>query len=191
MATHTFTLVLNRDVEFSDDVAEKIFLEVGDDTLFGMCNAAPYIEFEREADSFREAVVSAIEDVERIGLRVEHVEPDDYVSASQIARRVGRSRENIRQLISGERGARDFPPPVCSVTERSPRWRWAEVAAWLVAQGMLAAEEASRASFLAFTNAWLDWRRLGRTIDSDDIKTTLLPLELPAGSGNPRTSSLD
>ena len=184
MATHSFTLILNSDVPFTDEVAESVFLKVGDDTLFGMCNAAPYIDFDREADSFAKAVLSAIEDVEGIGLRVEHVEPDDYVNAAEIARRLGRSRENVRQFICGDRGRGDFPPPVCSVAERSPRWRWADVAPWSVREGMLAAEESDRASFLALVNACLDWRRLGQATGADDVRCALLaasekPLALP------------
>lgn len=167
MATHLFTLILGSDTPCTDDVAERVFLEVGDDTVFGMCNAAAYIDFEREADSFREAVLSAIAAVERIGLRVEHVEPGDYVSRAEIARRMGKSREYVCQIASGGTGHEDFPPPVCNVSERSPCWRWSDVAPWLVRKGMLAAEEADRASFFAMVNTYLDCRRLIQTETAD------------------------
>ncbi|MFQ5845167.1 MAG: GTPase RsgA, partial [Planctomycetota bacterium] len=58
------------------------------------------------------------------------VEPDDLVTASEIARRARRSRQSIQQLVEGTRGPGGFPPPVSSLTKRSPIWRWAEVAQW-------------------------------------------------------------
>lgn len=188
MATHLFTLVLGSDTQCTDDVAERVFLDVGDDTVFGMCNAAAYIDFEREADSFREAVLSAIAAVERIGLRVEHVEPGDYVSRAEIARRIDKTREYVCQLARGETGHRNFPPPACRVSERSPCWRWSDVASWLVREGMLGAEEADRASFVALINACLEWRRFGQT--ADDIRRALLPggeqaLATPMLQGSP------
>ena len=50
----------------------------------------PYVDFDRDSDSFEEAVLTAIRDVERAGLQVLRVEPDDFVSASEIARRTER-----------------------------------------------------------------------------------------------------
>ena len=175
MATHSFTLVLGSDTQFPDDVAQRVYLEVGDDTLFGACNGAAYIDFEREGDSFRDVVLSAIADVETIGLRVEHVAPDDYVSRAEIARRINKSREYVGQLASGTTGHGDFPPPVCSVSGRSPRWRWSDVAPWLAREGMLAAEEVDRASCVASVNAYLEWRRFREAAGADDIRRELLP----------------
>ena len=51
MVTHSFTFILDRDTQFTDDVAERIYLKVGDDTLFGTCNGAAYIDFERQQAS--------------------------------------------------------------------------------------------------------------------------------------------
>lgn len=174
MATHSFTLILGSDTQFTDDVAERVCLEVGDDTLFGTCNGAAHIDFEREGESFRDVVLSAIADVEQIGLRVEHVEPDDHVSRAEIARRIDKTREYVCQLASGTTGHGDFPPAVCGVSGRSPRWRWSDVAPWLVREGMLAAEEADRASFVASVNACLEWRRFGQAIGANDVRRALL-----------------
>ena len=44
MVTHSFTFILDRDTQFTDDVAERIYLKVGDDTLFGTCNGAASID---------------------------------------------------------------------------------------------------------------------------------------------------
>ena len=172
-ATHSFTLILANDVPITDDVAEKLY-DVCDDTLLGMCNGAAYVDIDREADSFRDAALSAITEVESVGLRVERVEPGDFVTAAEIARRSGRSRESIRQLIGAERGPGSFPPPVSSVTTRSPLWRWSDVAAWLAQQKMLPAEEVDRALFTASVNASLDWRRVAQTPVAEDISCLLL-----------------
>jgi hypothetical protein len=76
-------------------------------------------------------VTSAIKDVERAGFTVDHVEPDEFVTMAQIARRAGRSRENIRQLVGGLRGPGGFPPPVANATQRSPIYSWTDVEQWL------------------------------------------------------------
>jgi len=49
---------------------------------------------------------------------VVRVEPDDLVSAAEIARRVGRSRESIRQLGGGLRGPGGFPAPLARIKDR-------------------------------------------------------------------------
>jgi len=183
-ATHQFTLILANNVPITDDVAEKLY-DACDDALLGMCNGAACVDVDREAHSFREAVLSAITAVESTGLRVERVEPGDFVTAAEIARRSGRSRESVRQLISGERGPGNFPPPVSDVTTRSPRWRWCDVAAWLARQKMVPEEEVERALVTALVNAYLDWRRIARDPAADDIRGALQSLlgRQPAGSG--------
>lgn len=69
-----------------------------------------YGDFHREAGSFTEAVLSAIHAVECVpGLRVLHVEPDELVTASEIADRLKLSKEYVRLLANGERGGGAFP----------------------------------------------------------------------------------
>lgn len=188
MATYTVALVLSNDTPITDDVAERVYGTLQDDSVVGMCNGAPFFDCDREADSFLEAVLSAIADVENVGLRVERVEPDDFVTAAEIARRSGRTRESIRQLFSGERGPGDFPAPVSDVTTRSPRWRWCEVAAWLARQKMLPEEEVERASVTASVNAYLDWRRLARDPAADDIRRALQSASGKQPAATPRRS---
>jgi len=54
----------------------------------------------------------------------------DLVSTSDIAHRVGVSREAVRLWVDGRRGPGDFPPPAGSPGS-SKVWRWARVAEWL------------------------------------------------------------
>ncbi|MGH3684635.1 MAG: hypothetical protein ACRDSM_06205 [Pseudonocardiaceae bacterium] len=66
-------------------------------------------------------MISAIVDVEQagIGARVPRVEADgDWLSASEIAARVGRSRQSVALLARGERGPGDFPAPLPASAHR-------------------------------------------------------------------------
>lgn len=129
MPEYEFTLVFAGDV---DDTAADALFEAGcDDATLGEVDGVGYADFIREAVSFGEALRSAIEQVESVpGLTVTRVEPDDLVTLSEIAQRLGRSRESVRLLAAGERGTGDFPPPVSHLKSRTRLWRWSEVAAW-------------------------------------------------------------
>lgn len=69
------------------------------------------------------------------GLRLLRTDPD-LVGVSDIAERVGRSRQNVQQWVNGERrqGRLPFPEPE-GVAGRSPVWRWGDVNAWLAQFG--------------------------------------------------------
>ena len=64
------------------------------------------------------------------GLRVIRLDPE-LVGISDIAQRIGHSRQNVQQWVNGERNAgRPFPAPE-GCAGRSLVWRWADVNAWL------------------------------------------------------------
>lgn len=64
------------------------------------------------------------------GLRVVRLDPE-LVGVSDIAQRIGHSRQNVQQWVNGERnGSRPFPAPEGCVG-RSLVWRWADVNEWL------------------------------------------------------------
>jgi len=152
MSEHEFTLVLDGDVE-DDEVINSLLEHGGDDATFGTVGSVSFGEFHREADSFADAVFSAIDDVESVpGLRVLHVEPDDLVTASEIAERLNRTRESIRLLIAGERGGGNFPAPVSHLPSRTRLWRWSEVATWA---RIAYHEDREKAQLLAAVNAAL------------------------------------
>ena len=108
--------------------------------LLGSRGGVVYLDFDREADSLQAAVSSAIRDVRKAGYRVSRIEPDEFINASEIARRLRRSRESVRKLVAGSRGPGRFPPRVSSVTKASPLWRWSEVAQW-VAENSIAKKQ--------------------------------------------------
>ena len=111
-----------------------------------------YADFAREARSFGDAVGTAIVAIENTvpGAMVVRVEPDDLISLSGIANRVGRSKESIRLLAAGARGPGEFPAPVSWVESKRKLWQWADVAAWFQAR---LGEEVAGGETSAFTAA--------------------------------------
>ena len=90
------------------------------------------VGFDIEADTVADAVLEAIDQIEQVPvLSVFRVEPDQLVWASEIADRVGRTRQSIDQLVKGQRGPGGSRPVSGNV--RNPLCRWADVEAWLAA----------------------------------------------------------
>jgi predicted DNA-binding transcriptional regulator AlpA len=155
MPEYSFILAIDGDVE---EKTEELFEAGCDDALFGSIDGAYYADFDREAPTLGEAISSAIADVESVpGLQVRRVEPDDLVTMSEIAERLGRSRESVRLLITGDRGPGDFPPPVSHLRSRNRLWRWSDVAEWSFA-GKADPEDLAKARLIAAVNAALDLR---------------------------------
>jgi hypothetical protein len=100
MKTYTFTLLLSGATKLQEELEDRFFESGCDDALLSFRDGVFYIDFDREAESMQEAILSAILDVERVGtgIRVIRVEPDELVTASEIVERTGRSRESIRKL---------------------------------------------------------------------------------------------
>lgn len=159
---YSFTLMIQGDAEESID---DLFEAGCDDATFGEVDGIAYADFDREGATLGEAVVSAVRDVESVGgLRVRRVEPDDLVTISEIAQRLGRSRESVRLLVSGERGPGKFPAPVSHLRSRNRLWRWSDVVAYSGISGLNgvsvheAKEEIQRANMVAALNAALELR---------------------------------
>jgi uncharacterized protein YegL len=129
---HSFRLILDGRA-LSDEVVEALVVAGCADASFGVENGTQVADFDREAPSFEDAVTSAIADIERAvdGLFVSRVEPDGLVTTAGIAERTGRTRQNIAQLISGDRGPGGFPSPVSMAEGRVRIWQWSDVAHWL------------------------------------------------------------
>ena len=167
---HEFTLVL----EGSDVLEPKnldAWFEAGcDDATFGEVDGIGYADFSREGPDAPGAIMSAIEQVESAvpTIQVIRVEPDDLVNASDIAQRLGRSRESVRLLVAGERGPGGFPPPVSHLKTRGRLWRWAEVARWArdALEDEVSHDDASM--FIAALNDALDLRRLSPELEARD-----------------------
>jgi len=162
MKTYTFTLVLSGFTELKEDLEDRLFESGCDDALLSFRDGIPYLDFDREAKSLQEAILSAINNVEGTGIsaRVIRVEPDELVTASEIADRTGRSRESIRLLAAGKRGKGSFPPPLRGMKSRTRLWRWAEVAIWFAeGEGDLTDPPVDEAHTIAAINGALELRR--------------------------------
>lgn len=137
--TYNFVLVLSGVSEPDARVEDALYGSECNDALLSFRAGIAYLDFDREARSFEQAVLSAIRDVESADerLRVVSVEPGDSVTASEIARRAGVTREYIRLLVEGERGPGSFPTPRSGMTSKTLLWSWAEVARWLLAHEVI------------------------------------------------------
>ena len=178
---HSFTLILSGVPDLSEKVVDALYEAGCDDALVGMRDGVVFLDFDREADSFKDAVLSAIADVEGAGIqaKVVRVEPDEIVTMAEIARRTGRSRENIRQYFLGIRGPGDFPRPSGGLTQKSPLWRWTDVARWFVSNRMqvkpIPQEAIDAGPVVAAINGVLDLRtHVGRKKHAKELCDLLL-----------------
>jgi len=133
MSECSFRLIL-AGIELSDEQL-NIFYEAGcDDATFARERDGSVVAyFDREADTPEAAVLAAITDIENTNADARVIKvatDDDWLTATEIAQRVGRTRQNIGQLLHGIRGTGDFPKPVARQGSTNPLWSWADVEQW-------------------------------------------------------------
>ncbi len=75
--THEFTLIYTGFEELTEEFVNAMYEAGCDDALIGMRDGFFFADFGRSAPTFREALISAIEDIERSGqpLQLVRVEP--------------------------------------------------------------------------------------------------------------------
>lgn len=128
-------VVAGTDVD--DDQAVTTLMEQLDAMLFrgaGVDLLSIVIDGENALDAAHRAYIKARNHVPRIVFkRLDR----ELVGIPEIVERTGRSRQNIAQLVAGERHT-DAPPfpPAEGVVGRTRVWLWAEVNAWLKHLGM-------------------------------------------------------
>jgi hypothetical protein len=111
------------------------------------------VSFKRRAPSLIDAIVSAIRDLESVGLSaVRALEHDHLVSLAEVARRTGRSRREVARWAREQSGSGAFPAPARD-GPGGGRYRWGDVARWLGAE-------------------------TGRALDSDEAALTAVNLAL-------------
>lgn len=71
--------------------------------------------------------ILVIERLRVVDIEVQRVDPD-LVDTTEIAARLGRTRQSVHQLAVGQRGS-GFPPPVSSPGGKRI-WEWADVIRW-------------------------------------------------------------
>ena len=87
MATYRFTVILAGLDEISDDLAEALFEAGCDDGSPWSSQGVAAVGFDRQAESFEQAVRSAIADVQKAGCRVAWVkiELEDLATSAPAA----------------------------------------------------------------------------------------------------------
>ncbi len=163
-AEHEFVLTLGEHPEISPAAEDALFEAGCDDATLAVRSGRVYLTFARVAPSFKEAVLSAIRDVERAwpGGTVLQVDGCDLVTQAEIARRIGRTRQLVHQYVSGVRGPGGFPPPVTHGADEAPLWLWHAVARWLRQHDMISDETERRAREVAVINNVLELRNQKR-----------------------------
>ncbi|HUT91054.1 MAG TPA: hypothetical protein VMY37_16245 [Thermoguttaceae bacterium] len=84
MATYRFTVILAGLREISDELADALFEAGCDDGSPWSSQGVAAVGFDREAESFEQAVRSAVADVQKAGCHVAWVkiEPEDLVEST-------------------------------------------------------------------------------------------------------------
>jgi len=136
---YDFTLVLTGIGELTPEIADALLGAGCDDGTISMRSGRPFITFSRRAESMKDAILSAIEDVRKanIGVEVLRVDYCNLVTQADIARRINRSRQLVHQYMTGERGPGGFPSPICGIVDEVLLWQWCEVAYWLWENNMV------------------------------------------------------
>jgi hypothetical protein len=167
---HEFTLVLHGSSVLEPKNLDAWFDAGCDDATFGEVDGIGFADFSRAAPTAPAAILSAVEQIESAvpTVRVIRVEPDDLVNASDIAERLGRTRESVRLLIAGERGPGGFPAPISHLKARGRLWRWAEVAHWTREALEAPLPDTETPIFVAALNDALDLRHLSPELEARD-----------------------
>lgn len=78
MKTHTFTLILSGVAEITPELADALYEATQGDIELNLRDGVAFVEFERKAATLREAILSAIREVEQapVGVRVVLVESE-------------------------------------------------------------------------------------------------------------------
>ncbi|MEA1950941.1 MAG: hypothetical protein U9N87_06120 [Planctomycetota bacterium] len=168
MKTYTFTLVLDQSPRIDEEIVDKLFEAGCDDALAYVRHGVSMLEFDREANSLRDAVMSAKADILSADdrLRIRRIEPEDLVSMPEMARRSSGTRENIRQIVTGQRGPKTFPLPVRGASTKSPLWSWAQVARWMADHEKLDREVARQAQGILRLNDELEQKAIKSTVQA-------------------------
>lgn len=158
---HDFALIVDGVSTLTQDVEDALFNAGCDDATLSMQYGLLYLEFSRAANSLRDAILSAIRDVQSagIGAVVLRVDECDLVTLAEIARRIGRSRQLVHQYSIGKRGPGRFPPPECHIADHAPLWAWCAVSYWLVQNHLLRPEESWNAEVVEAINNYLERER--------------------------------
>ncbi len=135
MSVFHFTLIVEGP-DLQDEARIGALFEAGcDDAAVGQSDGVQFVDFDREAGTLDGAILSAVDDLERLdGVEVVRIADAGLASLADIAARLGRTRESVRLLVKGARGPGGFPKPVTDPRSRYRLWRWSDVERWFTEQ---------------------------------------------------------
>jgi hypothetical protein len=94
-----FTLILSGVAEITAELADSLYGATGGDIEFSMTNGIAYLEFTRAAPTLREAITSAIREVEGAGAGVRVVRVE-----SEAANTIAKINADLLGLVPGSVG---------------------------------------------------------------------------------------
>jgi len=163
MKYYNFSLITNKSTIKTDDdlfdISDELFEAGCDDGTPCVYGNSLYLEFDRESESYEQAVISAIKDVESVqDIQVLSVDAGEWVGLTNAAELSGTTKTSLSRYSKGERGSGGFPCPVQRINSKNPLWSWSEIALWLKEQGKVEPELVEIANFTAVINISLQFR---------------------------------
>lgn len=155
MNEYEFTIIASGLNPEAEDFESRFYDAGCDDATVSFQNGHIIIDFARDAESITDALSGAVTCVRNAGAHVDRIEPDPLVSLSDIATRVGKTRQAISLYAKGKR-REGFPTPAYKVTSDSPLWHWSDVAKWLFAQNEISRDEVIIAEAVEQANEIID-----------------------------------
>jgi hypothetical protein len=127
--TPWFSLAVDRPL---DESTERVLLERCRDAEVSRPpgGRGAMVSFRRSAPTVTDAVVSAVRDLDAIGVQATGARDEDLVTIAEVAERAGRSPEAVRLWAVGRTGAGPFPAPA-DVRGGRAYYRWSDVTPWL------------------------------------------------------------
>lgn len=184
MKTFAFDLVTDRHGLVTDDdifdVSDAVFEAGCTDSNVHTYNGVLYLSFNREAESYEQAVISAIKQVETIGVTVLSVDAGDWVTLADAAELTGVTKAALTRYAKGTRGKGDFPSPLHRIDSRSPLWSWADIANWLKQNDLAESEVYDIAKTTAMINMSLQLRD---KYSMDRVTTYMAAIDADNGVG--------
>jgi hypothetical protein len=92
-----FIIILKNADEIALNLGDRLYEAGCYDAVISFRSGAVYLEFDREALTLEDAVISAIKDIysSGIGAEVASVAPENLVTESEIAKRLGSGRQTV------------------------------------------------------------------------------------------------
>ncbi len=155
---YDFALVLSDELEFSDELENAIYGGFCSDCTLSVRSGRIYLTFSRSASSIKEAILRAISDFKSTNIRcaILRIDECNLVTQSEIARKIGRSRQLVHQYMKSQRGPGGFPPSVCDIIDGTPLYYWCEVAHWLWTNDLIPETTLRDAQEVAVINSVLE-----------------------------------